>query len=576
MVDQEKSLFTSVHLHTNVTCIEVIANHVFAGIGRCLNIFDADNHLVKKQNVFKSDVIFGIKPNSELNKLIVYGQKSITLVPVCCDSLELGKSEEHSLTDWILCARWIDDDTKFVTVSMHNEVILWTQDFRSQTSVICEVKCLVYSAYICFKRWKELLILSGTVFNEILLWRPSSVNLQNGLSTVVKTLKKHNIMYGAADGLPIRRRVRGASDYEDILAGNDFLSVFLESTLHRLKKETTTEDLFAFTEDTISTESYTRETRDATNYFNELPESTESSKTIDDGVIIAVHVSSSVDSQKNRLESFSRSESTTSVLDRNVLAAEEGRSILANAGKSELTVEEPTSITKEVQHLPYHYSTGNKGNSPGPFHHSLVYHDSPSEPGRARSVSYSSIIQNIQPSNEKPPDALERIQRNYETGTANDFNAFEKNKDENATPNAFTTTTIATSSEPTSLSATTTIKSWSKPYSDPRRKVYARQEQNYEVDEAVSVVTNGRTHGVQNTQKPKDDIKDKDQKVGYVVEGRDYRKYRVEERTSDGFIVGEYGVVSHNDGSLRGVRYTADGTINPRLIYDALMKFLAL
>uniref|UniRef100_A0AAR5Q529 Uncharacterized protein n=1 Tax=Dendroctonus ponderosae TaxID=77166 RepID=A0AAR5Q529_DENPD len=385
-----------------------------------------------------------------------------------------------------------------------------------------------------------------------------------------------SIMYGAADGLPIRRRVRGASDYEDILAGNDFLSVFLESTLHRLKKETTTEDLFAFTEDTISTESYTRETRDATNYFNELPESTESSKTIDDGVIIAVHVSSSVDSQKNRLESFSRSESTTSVLDRNVLAAEEGRSILANAGKSELTVEEPTSITKEVQHLPYHYSTGNKGNSPGPFHHSLVYHNSPSEPGRARSVSYSSIIQNIQPSNEKPPDALERIQRNYETGTANDFNAFEKNKDENATPNAFTTTTIATSSEPTSLSATTTIKSWSKPYSDPRRKVYARQEQNYEVDEAVSVVTNGRTHGVQNTQKPKDDIKDKDQKVGYVVEGRDYRKYRVEERTSDGFIVGEYGVVSHNDGSLRGVRYTADGTINPRLIYDALMKFLAL
>uniref|UniRef100_A0AAR5Q5A6 tRNA (34-2'-O)-methyltransferase regulator WDR6 n=1 Tax=Dendroctonus ponderosae TaxID=77166 RepID=A0AAR5Q5A6_DENPD len=192
MVDQEKSLFTSVHLHTNVTCIEVIANHVFAGIGRCLNIFDADNHLVKKQNVFKSDVIFGIKPNSELNKLIVYGQKSITLVPVCCDSLELGKSEEHSLTDWILCARWIDDDTKFVTVSMHNEVILWTQDFRSQTSVICEVKCLVYSAYICFKRWKELLILSGTVFNEILLWRPSSVNLQNGLSAVVKTLKKHN------------------------------------------------------------------------------------------------------------------------------------------------------------------------------------------------------------------------------------------------------------------------------------------------------------------------------------------------------------------------------------------------
>lgn len=67
-----------------------------------------------------------------------------------------------------------------------------------------------------------------------------------------------------------------------------------------------------------------------------------------------------------------------------------------------------------------------------------------------------------------------------------------------------------------------------------------------------------------------------DAKFGYVVEGRNYRKYRVEEKTSDGFIVGEYGVLSHNDGSLRGVRYTADSNINPRLIHDALMKFLSL
>lgn len=67
-----------------------------------------------------------------------------------------------------------------------------------------------------------------------------------------------------------------------------------------------------------------------------------------------------------------------------------------------------------------------------------------------------------------------------------------------------------------------------------------------------------------------------DSKVGYVVDGRNYRKYRVEEKTSDGFIVGEYGVLSHNDGNLRGVRYTADSDINPRLIYDALLKFLSL
>ncbi|XP_067617004.1 uncharacterized protein [Eurosta solidaginis] len=69
---------------------------------------------------------------------------------------------------------------------------------------------------------------------------------------------------------------------------------------------------------------------------------------------------------------------------------------------------------------------------------------------------------------------------------------------------------------------------------------------------------------------------EKDAKVAYVVEGRNYRKYRVEEKTDDGFIVGEYGVVDHNDGNLRGVRYTADSTINRSLIQKALLTFLKL
>ncbi|XP_029664133.1 uncharacterized protein LOC115236077 [Formica exsecta] len=102
-------------------------------------------------------------------------------------------------------------------------------------------------------------------------------------------------------------------------------------------------------------------------------------------------------------------------------------------------------------------------------------------------------------------------------------------------------------------------------------------EQNYEIDESVSVGSNGNVHGPQLVVTEETPGASEDgHKVGYVVEGRNYRKYRVEERTPDGFIVGEYGVVSHDDGSLRGVRYTADGTINPQLIYDALMKFLAL
>lgn len=74
-------------------------------------------------------------------------------------------------------------------------------------------------------------------------------------------------------------------------------------------------------------------------------------------------------------------------------------------------------------------------------------------------------------------------------------------------------------------------------------------EQNYEVDESVSLMTNGRAHGVQSTTTRviphADEIlnhpsqeHEQDAKFGYVVEGRNFRKYRVEEKTADGFIVG--------------------------------------
>jgi len=158
-------------------------------------------------------------------------------------------------------------------------------------------------------------------------------------------------------------------------------------------------------------------------------------------------------------------------------------------------------------------------------------------------------------------------------------------------------------------------------YGEPGRmfvepeRVYAEPEQNYEVDEAVSVLSDGRVHGVQQQQTPTTAVSGsydassttdsgitdiavtgftatsisttastttsttqamETRKSGYVVDGKHYRKYRVEEETPDGFIVGEYGVVSHHDGTTRGVRYTADSSINPRVIYEALAKFLAL
>lgn len=284
------------------------------------------------------------------------------------------------------------------------------------------------------------------------------------------------------------------------------------------------------------------------------------------------------------------------VIEEIIYPSKEHRNILAESSKSEFTVDEGEPITSdsETRNLEYpanirqltspkhiqtfdgttdliaqHLSRDNIKDNLQPYHETVIYHNHPRDSTRARSVSYSAVIQSIPTNNNNNNNKVWNIgQKSYE-----ELNKYEE--------------------PPYNIKNNETHKDQDNTYKQTP-VVYGRPEQNYEVDEAVSVITNGRAHGVQPSQpqitiqkeridntdtrnekttKKKDDD---NQKVGYVVEGRNYRKYRVEERTSDGFIVGEYGVVSHDDGSLRGVRYTADGTINPRLIYDALMKFLSL
>lgn len=520
------------------------------------------------------------------------------------------------------------------------------------------------------------------------------------------------------EGLPVPGRERGYQD--DILAGADFLSFFMGSNLRRayraLEKSTyptvTVDDLRAmesiresrstsfvsqpFTEDptgfgtkllpetTISDNSAQVEQKPLNDSQNNSKQSSESSANPGDAVVVAVRVSSSVGKPLVRRIPIKKTalgkKTTKSQLPAeadNFLVSEERPSIVAEANKSEFSVDEADPITSNselpskdygqeypadvrafpnTQAIPS-YSTpeySNQEESKDSLHHqTVIYHNNPREPGRARSVSYSTVIQAL-PQTPTKPDHLDRQERHYEGSQgayANSYDSYQQKElpkpyNDYTTDNAnvtqpqeqrvpqgsmaetkdfYVTSKYNPSdyNESTEKIANKHENAWKKVqdiYSQPRKEpertganweqqgktysphptsqtsrtplVYVQPEQNYEIDESVSVITNGRTHGVQSLKTLADKLPsatpaldgktleattDADgQKVGYVVEGRNYRKYRVEERTSDGFIVGEYGVVSHNDGTLRGVRYTADGTINPRLIYDALMKFLSL
>lgn len=275
---------------------------------------------------------------------------------------------------------------------------------------------------------------------------------------------------------------------------------------------------------------------------------------------------------------------TTEMYD--AIVSEERPSLYVNVNKSEFSVDEGEPIAHTAQEYPATEAMSDSNASPlyataqGTVNQqNFVYHSYPESDDATGSVSYSRVVQELPQQTivsswnlQKPVTKSDSYDSDNSATAALDVN---KTREE----------------PPPVADQKTKANNWQLQmhvYPPSRRPVvYGKPEQNYEVDESVSIMTNGRTHGVQLdgkvatvpslTNHSMDDSGDPNgQKVGYVVEGRNFRKYRVEERTSDGFIVGEYGVVSHNDGSLRGVRYTADSTINPRVIYDALMKFLSL
>lgn len=469
-------------------------------------------------------------------------------------------------------------------------------------------------------------------------------------------------MRAVSEGLPVNWQELSYQD--DIIAGAEFLSIFLRSRLQeaqmavedRQRGVTTTLETILDNSDNnlvdYPQKEHTRQSRSTSlltapisqpytvaseqqfiNTVSTTPVqegSSEISNSKSSSLITPITATTNVD---KTISAETTVLSTTEIY--GAIVSEERPSIFAESNKSDFSVEESEPIARTTN-VAQEYASTETTNNPNasPLYstaqravnqQNFVYHNYPENGDRGRSVAFSSVIQELPQQTilsswniEKPLDGDYKAVTYHSSNADNGESNAVLNNNNNHTQSASGTTNTYYNDKPsmqdqdnmmktndddveqqnsqpgreTNWQLQTNVYSSSRPTSRGPI-VYGKPEQNYEVDESVSIMTNGRTHGVQtvNTQdvnpavppsltdqKPDNNAATdpNGQKVGYVVEGRNFRKYRVEERTSDGFIVGEYGVVSHNDGSLRGVRYTADSTINPRVIYDALMKFLSL
>ena len=75
---------------------------------------------------------------------------------------------------------------------MKNALLIFNEDLVVQRQVLCGEKCILYSAFISYDNVNELVIFSGTVFSEILIWKVSQ-NEERDSSVVLAKLKGHNV-----------------------------------------------------------------------------------------------------------------------------------------------------------------------------------------------------------------------------------------------------------------------------------------------------------------------------------------------------------------------------------------------
>ncbi|KAF5308671.1 hypothetical protein FQR65_LT06132 [Abscondita terminalis] len=160
---------SSLITRTDVTCVRFCNNNVLAGIGGKLSIYDENFVNTKTITVFKGQQIFGIVPNSIQTELLIYGENQLKILSSDNDYEEIAS---FIFDDWTLSAKWINSDNNIATVSMNNNISLWSKDLHPLQTVMCEERCILYSAHLVNDVWEDLIVLSGTVFSQILLWRP--------------------------------------------------------------------------------------------------------------------------------------------------------------------------------------------------------------------------------------------------------------------------------------------------------------------------------------------------------------------------------------------------------------------
>lgn len=192
-----------------VTAVAIWDNVLCAGVGSFIKLYDLHKRqILFVKQVFQTSVVHGIKTFQECNDhlIIVFGNKDLQIYQVNKHKRPndgyLQCKFNWRASDWIWDAILLYSDydregsNLIATALGHNSVSL--VDWKSSVElkeIHCEEKCIIYSAhFVCEPRttWRSLTLCSGTVFNQVVIWKPSVLKGDASTAKVIERIHAHD------------------------------------------------------------------------------------------------------------------------------------------------------------------------------------------------------------------------------------------------------------------------------------------------------------------------------------------------------------------------------------------------
>ncbi|XP_063797201.1 tRNA (34-2'-O)-methyltransferase regulator WDR6 [Pseudophryne corroboree] len=174
-----------------ITALEFVGDFLLAGEGPNLAVYSlkSDSLTPRRtpQNVLRGCTVHGIKPFSAAgvgvaeSLLCVFGSKALIVLKISIIGNDINVSrtcELRELHDWIWDVQWLVEGAQSAAhlgVALgHNSVALYDYSYgRVLKEVHCSEKCILYSAHLVGENWDGLTLVSGTVFNQLVIWNVS-------------------------------------------------------------------------------------------------------------------------------------------------------------------------------------------------------------------------------------------------------------------------------------------------------------------------------------------------------------------------------------------------------------------